>query len=261
MSPKNNDEKNNNTTEKAALKKLNNKNNNGGRGEEQNNYKSFAPPSAVFSTATPVQSTTSALRVSEGGSLSYVPLHEVSHVKQAGASYGAQRQMTADIGPSPFGNSHPDYTQQTYPADFDPKKVQVNPNQNLTSRKTDDGQIEVTIHANYMNAYLLKGKINGQSVQFLLDTGATAVAIPERIALSLGLKAKGRRQMVQTANGETEMFETELDTLEIGDLMLRFTPAIINPSDKGNVALLGMSALKHFEISQKNGVLTLKGKS
>jgi aspartyl protease family protein len=260
VNPTNNLKKDNNSTENAALKKLNKKNNNGGQGEQNSHNKSFAPSSAVFSTATPVQSTASALNIADGRALSYVPLHEISHVKQAGASYGAQRQMGADITPSPFGNSHPDYTKQTHPSDFDPKKVKINPNQNLISRKTEDGHIEVTIHANYMNAYMLKGQINGQSVEFLLDTGATAVAIPERIALSLGLKPKGRRQMVQTANGETEMFETELDTLQIGDLMLRFTPAIINPSDKGNVALLGMSALKHFEITQKNGVLVLRGK-
>ncbi len=230
------------------------------QGEQESNNKSFAPSSSTFSTATPVQSTSAALKVAHGASVTYAPLNEISQVKQIGNSYGAQLNLGAEIGPSPFGNSHPDFTQQAHPSDFDEKKHQINPNQNLVSRKTSDGHIEVAIRANYMNAYMLKGKINGQSVQFLLDTGATSVAIPERIALAIGLKPRGRGQKVQTANGETEMYETELDTLEIGDLTLRYTPAIINPSDKGSTALLGMSALKHFEILQKNGILILKGK-
>jgi aspartyl protease family protein len=259
--------KNNNSTQQEELpgqttqQKLSNKNKKSEQGEQDSNNKSFAPrSSSLFSTATPVQSTSSALKIAHGASATYAPLNELSHLKQLGNSYGAQLQLGAEIGPSPFGNSHPDFTRQPHPSDFDAKKHQINPNQNLVSRKTADGHIEVAIKANYMNAYMLKGKINGQSVQFLLDTGATSVAIPERIATAIGLKPRGRGQKVQTANGETEMYETELDTLEIGDLTLRYTPAIINPSDKGNTALLGMSALKHFEILQKNGILILRGK-
>ena len=252
---------NNSKTDKTtAQEQVDKKNKKSEQGEQDSNKKSLAFSSSSFSTATPVQNTSAALKVAHGAALTYTPLNEISHAKQLGSSYGAQLQLGAEIGPSPFGNSHPDFTQQTHPDDFDAKKHQINPNQNLVSRRTNDGHIEVAIRANYMNAYMLKVQINGQSVQCLLDTGATSVAIPERIALAIGLKSKGRGLKVQTANGETEMYETELDTLQIGDLTLRYTPAIINPSDKGNTALLGMSALKHFEILQKNGVLILRGK-
>lgn len=214
--------------------------------------------SGAHNTALPVTHTQAALDVANEREMGYTAANAASNAKQAGQAYSANIDMGMGISPSPYGTTHPDY-EQTEDAK-EKKKNAINPNTHIHTRKTPDGFKEVAIKMNRGNAYMLRGKINGHSVNFLLDTGATSVAIPQQVANSIGLSGNGRGHKVQTANGETEMFPTELDMLEIGELSVRFCPAIINPSDKGDVILLGMSALKHFEIIQKNGVMILRGK-
>ncbi|MDP4916602.1 MAG: aspartyl protease family protein, partial [Haliea sp.] len=56
---------------------------------------------------------------------------------------------------------------------------QLNPNQRLQTQYTEDGVREVVLQRNRLGHYVTSGEINGQPVTFLLDTGATGVAIPE----------------------------------------------------------------------------------
>ncbi|RDX35384.1 TIGR02281 family clan AA aspartic protease, partial [Idiomarina sp. HD9-110m-PIT-SAG05] len=81
----------------------------------------------------------------------------------------------------------------------DKLQQQFNPNSQVQSH-VDNGQVTVVLEQNRMGHYVARGKVNGQSVTFLLDTGATLVAIPEGLAQKLGLR-KGRQGMSQTANG------------------------------------------------------------
>jgi aspartyl protease family protein len=108
-----------------------------------------------------------------------------------------------------------------------------------------------------MGHYVARGKVNGQSVTFLLDTGATLVAIPEGLAQKFGLR-KGRQGMSQTANGRVITYRTEIDRLQLGDIQLSNVAASITPGMDGDVILLGMSALKEFELMQKGDTLTLR---
>jgi aspartyl protease family protein len=132
---------------------------------------------------------------------------------------------------------------------------QVNPNQRVASKQNQQGQTIIRLQRNRAGHYVSNGTINGQNVEFLLDTGATNVAIPEYIAKRIGLRA-GRSIQVSTANGRTTGHQTMLDSLSIGDITLYNIRAIITPNL--NEILLGMSALKQLEFSQKGNYLTIK---
>ncbi len=91
----------------------------------------------------------------------------------------------------------------------------------------------------------------------MLDTGATSVAVPASLAQQLGLKP-GYRHKAVTANGIVEVRDTRIDTLTIGPITLRNVQASINPGMSGPEILLGMSALKDLELTQRDNTLTIK---
>jgi aspartyl protease family protein len=131
-----------------------------------------------------------------------------------------------------------------------------NPNQQPESVTTEDG-VEVRLESNPQGHYLVRGAINGRDVTFLLDTGATFVAIPANVADSLGLP-RGRRVMVNTANGTAASFTTRIDSLRLGAISLQDVDAGIVPGMGGDEILLGMSALRQLEFSQRGGELILR---
>lgn len=132
---------------------------------------------------------------------------------------------------------------------------QNNPNQNIVT--TIDGtQKKVILQRNRYGHYLTSGTINGIAVVFLLDTGATQVAIPETLANKIGLR-KGRSFYVKTANGNTRAYRSRLKSVAIGDIVRYDLNATILSNMPGEEVLLGMNFLKHFEIIQKGKTLTL----
>ena len=134
---------------------------------------------------------------------------------------------------------------------------QHNPNQQLVSRMSESGIPEVSLRRNRSDHYVASGEINGQSVRFLLDTGASDVVIPENIAEHLGLR-KGAPLSYQTANGMVTGYRTTLDSVVLGPLKLLGVPASINPHFQSNDILLGMSVLKRLEFTQRGDTLTIK---
>ncbi|MDZ7805050.1 retropepsin-like aspartic protease family protein [Thiohalophilus sp.] len=134
---------------------------------------------------------------------------------------------------------------------------QQNPNQQVVQRQAADGSREVVLKQNRYGHYVANGKINGQEVTFLLDTGATDIAIPENVANRLGLE-RGRQVTFQTANGLARGYATRLDSVSLGHIRLTDLPASINPNVSGDEILLGMSFLKQLELNQKDNILTLR---
>nr|WP_298115717.1 TIGR02281 family clan AA aspartic protease [uncultured Pseudomonas sp.] len=131
-----------------------------------------------------------------------------------------------------------------------------NPNQAPKSVH-GDGYIEVQLLSSRGGHYLLDGKIDGTTVTLLLDTGATAVAIPAALAERLGL-ARGAPVQVRTANGTATGYRTRLNSLELGEIRLYDVAALVTPGMDGEEVLLGMSALKQLEFTQKGGTLVLR---
>ncbi|MHC6227704.1 retropepsin-like aspartic protease family protein [Pseudomonas sp. X10] len=133
---------------------------------------------------------------------------------------------------------------------------QQNPNAVVQSQH-GEGFVEVQLVSNGQGHFVANGAINGQVVRFMLDTGATDVAIPERLARELDL-ARGAPVMLSTANGRTQGYRTRLDSLQLGDIHLRDVRALVVPGLDGEQVLLGMSALKQLEFTQRSGTLLLR---
>ena len=134
---------------------------------------------------------------------------------------------------------------------------QHNPNQSVFSRVDDAGNPEVILKRNRFGHYVTAGMVNGQSVEFMLDTGASDVAIPAKLAQELGLK-RGAAVQYQTANGVVTAYRTTLESVAIGPMVIRNVPASINPGMRDMEILLGMSVLKHVEFTQRGDTLILR---
>lgn len=115
----------------------------------------------------------------------------------------------------------------------------------------------LTITADKAGHYQLAGSINDKPVQFLLDTGATLVAIPEGLATSLQLKRRYPISM-QTANGVITGSLTRLNKLNFAEFELLNVKAVIIPGSEDDQVLLGMNVLSKFNMSQQNGQLVIK---
>ncbi len=133
---------------------------------------------------------------------------------------------------------------------------QHNPNQHIANARPGEQQ-EIVLQRNKYGHYVAPGMINRQPVVFMLDTGATDISIPDKVARRLGLE-RGRAVTYRTANGPAINYATELDTVSLGNITLYNLRASINPNVDHDDILLGMSFLKHLEFSQKGNTLTLK---
>ncbi|MFL1526868.1 TIGR02281 family clan AA aspartic protease [Pseudomonas sp. O230] len=133
---------------------------------------------------------------------------------------------------------------------------QQNPNV-VVSSEQGEGFIEVKLVSNSQGHFVASGQINGQPVDFMLDTGATDVAIPAEMAERLKLE-QGFGVTLSTANGRTEGYRTRVDRLQLGDIVLRDVRAIVVPGLDGQQVLLGMSALNKLEFTQRGGTMLLR---
>ncbi len=131
-----------------------------------------------------------------------------------------------------------------------------NPNERIDGARLADGRVTIMLDRNRYGHYVASGTINGIPVVFLVDTGATTVAVPERLARHIGLE-RGRPIAVVTANGTARAYVTRLDEVALGELRLRNVRASINPGMKSDEVLLGMSFLKHLYLTQQGDRMTL----
>jgi aspartyl protease family protein len=132
-----------------------------------------------------------------------------------------------------------------------------NPNQQAATRVSGDGVHEVVLKRNRMGHYNVTGTINGHTVEFMLDTGATDIAIPASVAEEIGLQRYGRLQF-NTANGVAYGYATRLQQVRVGDIALQDLDASINSNMTDDVVLLGMSFLKKIEFTQRGDTLILR---
>ncbi len=117
------------------------------------------------------------------------------------------------------------------------------------------GRSLVVLERHRSGHYLAEGEINGQSVIFLVDTGATDVALSEHMATELGLDF-GPQVTVMTAAGPVRGWKTRLASVSIGSISLNNVGATITRGPLNEV-LLGMSFLKHFTLHQQGKQLII----
>lgn len=131
-----------------------------------------------------------------------------------------------------------------------------NPNRVPTSAR-DATSVSVTLKQNRQGHYYVNGSINDRPVEFVVDTGATDVAVPAPLARELQLE-RGAPVQLQTANGVVNGFATRLARVRIGAIEQTQVRAHINPSMNGDEVLLGMSFLRRLEFTQRGDTLVLR---
>ncbi|MDR1994463.1 TIGR02281 family clan AA aspartic protease [Azonexus sp.] len=121
-----------------------------------------------------------------------------------------------------------------------------------------DGSGKIVLTADGQGHFFTTGTINGTSVRFLVDTGATSIALGASDARRIGLDVnRGQRAYTQTANGQVEVRRVKLDTVRIAGVTLHQVDASILPTDQP-IALLGMSFLNRMEMQHDGGTMTLR---
>jgi aspartyl protease family protein len=116
----------------------------------------------------------------------------------------------------------------------------------------------VTLTADGRGHFVTTGTVNGTSVRFLVDTGATSVVLSSADANRVGIKyLDAPRTVSQTANGPVMVYRVKLDTLKVGDIEISNVDAIIAEGDRLPIALLGMSFLNRMEMRREGQTMTL----
>ena len=118
-------------------------------------------------------------------------------------------------------------------------------------------QQEYVLTADPNGHYYVSGRINNYPVDFLVDTGASYVAIPQAIADKLNIKGQYPVSL-STANGSVTGSLTRLEQISFGAFTLYDVKAVIIPSGDDDTVLMGMNVLENFDMTQNKKKLILR---
>ena len=120
------------------------------------------------------------------------------------------------------------------------------------------GSGQVTLMADSRGHFISTGAINGMAVRFLVDTGASSVALSVSEAKRLGINyLAGAQGRVSTANGIVPAYRVKLDNVRVGDITLNNVDAVVVDGGGLSVALLGMSFLNRTAMKRDGDTMTL----
>ncbi len=138
------------------------------------------------------------------------------------------------------------------------KKRPLRIGQHAIGASSGDGSGKIVLVADGQGHFLTTGTVNGTSVRFLVDTGATMISLGASDARRIGLDPnRGEKGITNTANGQTVVSRVKLDTVRIGDVTLHGIDATIHQTEMP-FALLGMSFLNRMEMQRDGSTMTLK---
>lgn len=122
---------------------------------------------------------------------------------------------------------------------------------------------QVSIAKGIGGHYWIAGSANGQQVQFLVDTGATSVAMNGSQARQLGIDYRtiGKPMVVSTASGNANAWRVTLDKVKVGTIELLGVEAVVLDGPSPSEALLGMSFLSRVRWREEQGALILESKN
>jgi aspartyl protease family protein len=115
-----------------------------------------------------------------------------------------------------------------------------------------------TLTANALGHFMVDGQINGGTVRFLVDTGATSVSLSSADASRLGIDyRKGQPSLMGTANGTAMAYKVTLNTVRVGDIVINNIDAAVLEGNQMPFALLGMSFLNRTEMRREGQTMVL----
>ncbi len=138
------------------------------------------------------------------------------------------------------------------------KKRVLRVGQNVAAQPSTSGSQKVVLTADSAGHFLTSGNINGTTVRFLVDTGASMVSLGASDARRIGIDAsKGEQAITSTANGQAVVTRVKLDSLRVGEITMNNVDALVHQQDMP-FALLGMSFLNRMEMQREGDTMTLK---
>jgi len=116
----------------------------------------------------------------------------------------------------------------------------------------------IVLNASSGGHFLSGGAINGRTVQFMVDTGATTIAMGAADADRLGIDyRKGQLGRSETANGNVTVYKVKLSSVRVGEVEVYDVDAVVMPNAAGHV-LLGNSFLTRFQMTRTNDQMVLE---
>ncbi len=122
--------------------------------------------------------------------------------------------------------------------------------------------VRVQIARDNSGMYTTTGAINGTPVGFMVDTGATSVAMNAATAERLGIpfRHEGKPVTVQTAAGAVRSWEVLLKSVKVGEIERKQVQAVVIEARSNNDILLGMSFLSTVKLEKQNNLLVLEAR-
>lgn len=119
----------------------------------------------------------------------------------------------------------------------------------------------VTLYANAAGHFLGDLSINGATLKYLVDTGASAVAMSSADAKRANIDyLKGQKDLASTAGGNVTAYRVTLNTLKLGSITLHNVEAAVIEGSHPEAVLLGMTALNRLDMKRDNLTMTLTKK-
>lgn len=163
----------------------------------------------------------------------------------AGQSHHGVKLLSADSAKAEF--------------QIDGKRVTLGLGQSVTGGAPKvGGRGSITLIADGSGHFVTDGSINGAGTRFLVDTGATTVALSSVEAKRLGVRyLKGQPTMVGTANGTARAFRLKLDSVKVGEITLYQVDANVVEGSSPTIVLLGMSFLNRMQMKREGSTMVL----
>ena len=127
---------------------------------------------------------------------------------------------------------------------------------------TQAKSIEEKVYANGNGMFMSIGSINGQTVRFLVDTGATTIAMNTSQAKRLGVRyeTEGEVATASTASGFVKAYRVHLKSVSLGKIKRRNIEAMVIDGQHPGPVLLGMSFLGDLKVEKTGNILTLQSR-
>ena len=162
-----------------------------------------------------------------------------------GQSVGGVKLLSADSAQAVF--------------DIEGKRVALRMGQSVSGGAPKTGaRGSITLTADGAGHFVTDGSINGAPTRFLVDTGATTIALSSAEAQRMGIRyLKGQPTMVGTANGAARAFRLKLDSVKIGEITLYQVDANVVEGSSPTIVLLGMSFLNRMQMKREGSTMVL----
>ncbi len=144
--------------------------------------------------------------------------------------------------------------------EFDGRRKAYQPGGAISLSYAKPEHHEEKIYADDRGMFHSVGTINGRTVRFLVDTGATTVAMNKSQARQLGVdyRMKGERIVVSTASENVKGYRVRLKSVSLGRIKQRNVDAMVIDGDHPGPVLLGMSFLGNLKVEKSGGIMSIR---